>query len=87
MSSGAPDRKETPAPLVAPVVLPTKQSRCIVTIDVIYNRHRNGFAYMTVGFPLSSVKWTFRTDQPNHAGKQKPFGEMILFSPEKPLAQ
>ena len=56
VSSGAPEGLATPAPLVAPVVLLSSQSRGIVTIDVGHNRYRNGFVFMTVGrYPLSIV--------------------------------
>ena len=56
MSSGAPEGLATPAPLVAPVVLLSYQSRGLVTIDVGRNRYRNGFVFMTVGrYPLSSL--------------------------------
>ena len=72
MSSGAPEGLATPAPLVAPVVLLSSQSRGIVTIDVGRNRYRNGFIFMTVGrYPLSFVKWIFRTGQPNNNGDRK----------------
>ena len=36
--TGAPEGKATSAPLVAPVVLLGRQSRCIVKIDVGHNR-------------------------------------------------
>ena len=47
VSSGAPEGKATPAPLVAPVVLLTSQNRCIVMIDASHNRYMNGFVFMT----------------------------------------
>ena len=86
MSSGAPEGLATPAPLVAPVVLLSNQSRGLVTIDVGRNRYRNGFVFMTVGrYPLSSVKWIFRTGQPNHDGDRKTSGVMTLIFPLETL--
>ena len=86
MSSGAPEGLATPAPLVAPVVLLSSQSRDIVTIDVGHNRYRNGFVFMTVGrYPLSSVKWIFRTGQPNHDGDRKISGVMTVIFPLETL--
>ena len=41
VSLGAPEGQATPAPLVAPVVILSRQSRCIVTIDIetdLYSR-------------------------------------------------
>ena len=46
----------TPAPLLATVVLFSRQTQCIVIIDVSHNWYRNEFVFTTVGrYPLSFV--------------------------------
>ena len=47
LSSGAPEGLATHASLVAPVVLLSRQSHCIVTIDVSHEQFRNGCAFTT----------------------------------------
>ena len=67
---------------MAPVVLLSRRTRCIVIIDVSHNRYRNGFVFTTVGrCPLSFVKWIFSTGQPNHDGDRKTSGVMTLIFP------
>ena len=43
---------------MAPVLLLSSLSRCIITIDIIHFRYRNGFIFITVGrYPLSFVNY------------------------------
>ena len=77
MSSGAPE-----VALVAHVVLLSRKSWFIVTIDVSQNRYRNGFVFTTVErYPMSFVKWRFRTCQRNHDGDRKTSTVMTLIFP------
>ena len=72
MSLGVPEVKAAPALLVAPVLLLSRQSQCIVKIDASHNWYRNGIVITIVGiYPLSFVKWIFLTCQLNYDGDRK----------------
>ena len=73
--------KQLHAPLVAPVMLLRRQSRCIVIIIISHNWYRNRFVVKTVeSYPLSFVKWIFGSSRP-HDGNQKISSLMTLIFP------